>query len=176
MFVAVWPDDATLERLSELDLGPTEGLRPVLPGQWHITLRFLGDVGVGLVPTLVHALRTAATELPDSIHCEVGPSTAWFGGDRVLQIPVTGLNEVSEVVHRATLGVVPDAHHGSPTFTGHLTVARAGKHRLTVPVRTALAGIPFAASFEVESLDLVHSQLSTEGPRYTTRERIFLRG
>jgi 2'-5' RNA ligase len=176
MFVAVWPDDATLERLSALELGPAQGLRPVEPGQWHITLRFLGDVDAGLLPTLVSALRTSATTLPDSIHCEIGPTTAWFGGDRVLQIPVTGLDEASEVVRGATLGVVPDAVHGNPTFTGHLTVARSRKRGLAASVHAALAGIPFTASFEVDSFDLVSSQLSTQGSRYTTRERFSLRG
>ncbi len=113
--------------------------------------------------------------LPNSIHCEIGPETAWFGGDRVLQIPAVGLGEAADAVRVATLGVVPDAHHGRPQFTGHLTVARAKGRRLTASAYAALGGIPFAASFEVESFDLVESQLSTESPRYTTLERISLR-
>jgi 2'-5' RNA ligase len=176
MFVAVWPDDATLERLSELELAPVEGLRPVRSGQWHVTLRFLGDVDADLLPSLVGALRSAVAMLPNSIHCEIGPETAWFGGDRVLQIPAAGLGEAADAVRVATLSVVPDAHHGKPQFTGHLTVARARSRRLAAPTRAALDGIPFAASFEVESFDLVESKLSTDSPRYTTLERISLRG
>ena len=102
MFVAVWPDGPTADRLSELELGPTEEVRLVRPEQWHITLRFLGDVDIDLVPALADTLRSAAAELPDSIHCEVGPGTAWFGGDRVLHIPVSGLDRAADAIRRAT--------------------------------------------------------------------------
>jgi 2'-5' RNA ligase len=175
MFVAARPDDSTLERLSELALGPMEDLRPVSPGEWHITLRFLGDVDAGLAPVLVDALGVAAGTLPDSIHCEVGPGTAWFGGDRVLQIPVSGLEGAADAVRSATLPVVPDANHGEPRFTGHITLARSRRDRLDASARAALAGIPFGAAFDVECLDLVGSQLSTEGARYTTLARLSLR-
>jgi len=176
MFVAAWPDDATLRRLFELELGSTEGLRVVGPGQWHVTLRFLGEVESGRVPALVGALGTAARELPDSVQCRVGPGTAWFSGDRVLQIPVSGLEEAADAVRSATLSLVPDPIHGAPPFTGHLTVARSGRRRLAGSARRGLAGIPFASSFDVDSFDLLESQLAPEGRRYTTRARVSLRG
>src|ERR1700722_11262920 len=83
MFVAAWPDEATVHRLSSLDLGPDHGLRLVRPEQWHITLRFLGDVAPLLVPSLTGAMAVATATLPGPIHCEAGPGTAWFNGDRV---------------------------------------------------------------------------------------------
>jgi 2'-5' RNA ligase len=175
LFVAVWPDDSTRERLSGLELGRTEGLRLVRPGQWHVTLRFLGEVDGGLVPVLVGALRTAATKLPDSIHCGVGPATAWFSHDRVLQIPVSGLDEAADAVHHATLPVVPDAARGEPPFTGHLTVARSRPRRPALSEITALAGIPISSSFAIDSFDLVVSQPSPEGSRFSTLERLSLR-
>jgi 2'-5' RNA ligase len=176
MFVAVWPDDSTRERLSGLDLGRIEGLRLVKPEQWHITLRFLGEVDAGLVPALVGALRAAAGKLPGSIHCGAGPRTAWLGGDRVLQIPVSGLDEAAGIVRDATLPVVPDRGRGEPRFIGHLTVARSKRRRLAAPERASLAGIHFASSFEIGSFDLVGSQLSRGGSRYMTLERVPLRG
>jgi len=75
----------------------------------------------------------------------------------------------------ATLSVIPDTSHGEPSFTGHLTVARSKRGRLDASVRAALAGVPFAASFDVDHVDLVASQLSPEGPRYTTLARVSLR-
>jgi 2'-5' RNA ligase len=174
MFVAVWPDGPTADRLSELELGPTEEVRLVRPDQWHITLRFLGDVDEDLVPTLADTLRSAAAELPDSIKCRVGPGTAWFGGDRVLHIPVSGLDRAADAIRRATQGVVPGTSRGDPEFTGHLTVARSKRRRLTASARTALGGVSFDASFEVNSIDLVDSHLSSEGARYTTLERVSL--
>jgi 2'-5' RNA ligase len=176
MFVAVWPDDSTLTPLKMLELGPVQGLRLVRPGGWHITLRFLGEVGEDLVPALVDALRDAAESMTGPLRCEVGPGTAWFSGERVLQIPVAGLDEGAEAVRRATLPLVPDSDHGEAPFTGHLTVARSKRRRLDASARAALARVPFAASFDVNSFDLVASLLSSVGPRYTTLARVPLRG
>jgi 2'-5' RNA ligase len=176
MFVAAWPDDPTSERLSSLTLGPAGGLTLVRPGQWHVTLRFLGEVTGGIVPALVAALATTTAEFPDRIRCEAGPGTAWFTGARVLQIPVSGLDEVADAVRSATLPVIPDTDHRHPTFTGHVTVARSKRGRLDAAARTALAGIPFSASFEIDHLDLVASQPSPEGPGYTTLARVPLHG
>jgi 2'-5' RNA ligase len=175
MFVAAWPDDSMLKRLSSLKLGPAQGLRLVGPGQCHITLRFLGDVDDDLVPALVDALGAAAGNVAGPVHCEVGPKTAWFSGERVLQIPVAGLDEAADAVRSATVPVVPDTNHGTTPFTGHLTIARSKGRRLNGSARAALAGIPFFATFDVDCLDLVASQSSTEGPRYTTLARLLLR-
>jgi RNA 2',3'-cyclic 3'-phosphodiesterase len=175
MFVAVWPDDSTLERLNLLELGTVQGVRLVRPGRWHITLRFLGEVEEGLVPALVDALGDAAGSMAGPLLCEVGPGTAWFSGERVLQIPVAGLDEGAEAVRRATLPLVPDSNHGEAPFIGHLTVARSKHRRLDASARAALAGVPCAASFDADSFDLVASLLSSEGPRYSTLARVPLR-
>lgn len=176
MFVATWPDDSTLGRLSALQLAPLKTLRVVEPSQWHITLRFFGDVDPVLVPALVGALETAAGKLPNSIHCEVGSRTAWFGGARVLQIPVSGLDDAAVAIRDETVTIVPDIGPGGARFTGHLTVARSNQRRLAASERSALAGIPFTASFAVDSFDLVASQRSPEGFRYKILEHVPLRG
>jgi 2'-5' RNA ligase len=176
MFVAAWPDDPTLQRLSLLELEPAPGLRLVRPAQFHITLRFLGEVDEDVVPALVDALDIAADETPGPVHCEVGPATAWFSGHRVLQIPAAGLDALAAAVHAATLAVLPEADRNEPPFAGHLTVARSNRRRLHPPARAALAGLPLAASFDVDCFDLVASELSNEGPRYTTLRRVPLRG
>ena len=171
MFVAVWPDGPTVDRLLALPLEPVEALGLVRPGNWHVTLRFLGDVASDLVPGLVAALGSAAGSLPDSIPCRIGPWTAWFAGDRVLQVPVSGLDGAAAAVHAATAPVAPDTVRGGQRFTGHLTLARAGR-RLTVPDRSALSGIPCASSFAVDALDLVVSRGAAGGVRYTTLARV----
>ncbi len=176
MFVAMWPDDSALRRLSALQFEPIEGLRAVKPGQWHVTLRFLGDVDPVLMPALVGALETAAAGLPDSIRCEVGPKTAWLGGDRVLQIPVSGLDDAAAAIRVATMPVVPVTNRDGARFTGHLTVARSKRGGLAASQRSALAGIPISVSFGVGSFDLVASHPSTGDVRYTTLARVTLRG
>jgi 2'-5' RNA ligase len=174
LFAAVWPDEATRRRLSSLPLGPAPGLRPVGPGQWHVTLRFLGDVDDGLVPGLLDALAGASAAVPGPVQCEIGPATAWLDGGRVLHLPVAGLDALARAVRTATDPVVPDPETGPPRFTGHLTLARARRHRLDASARASLAGVPFAASFDVDSFDLVASQLAPAGPRYTTLGRVAL--
>ncbi|HWE70481.1 MAG TPA: RNA 2',3'-cyclic phosphodiesterase [Acidimicrobiales bacterium] len=165
--MAVSPDESTRSRLSALDLGSAEGLRVVRPEQLHITLRFLGQVDDDRVPELSDALGRAAASVHDVVRCRLGPSTAWFGGDRVLQIPVEGLDELAGAVRLATLAAVPDAGDREPAFQGHLTVARSNGRRDGASERHSLAGIPFAGAFEVSSLDLVASRLTDDGPRYS---------
>jgi 2'-5' RNA ligase len=175
LFAAVWPDDATAQRLSSLRLGTSDRLRLVGPGNWHITLRFLAEVDDDLVPMVVEALRSAARTLAGPVRCDLGPSTAWFG-DRVLQIPVGGVDDLAAAVRSATAPVVPEPTRGAPPFNGHLTIARSRGRRLARSVRDAVAGIPFAATFDVDRVDLVASQLNAEGRRYTTVATVPLLG
>jgi 2'-5' RNA ligase len=149
-----------------LKLGNTEGLRMVGSGNWHVTLRFLGEVDDGLVPALVESLRSAAASLSGGLRCQLGPGTGWFSGDRVLQVPVRGLDDIAGAVRSATLPLVPERSDREPPFSGHLTVARSKGRRLDAPARGALVGIPFAATFDVDSFDLVASDLAGDGPRY----------
>jgi 2'-5' RNA ligase len=171
MFVAVWPDESTRQHISMLQLRPIDGLRPVRPEHWHITLRFLGEVDQSLVPAITQSLEAAAGTLA-GVRCELGPGTAWFSGDRVLQIPAKGLDQVARVVRGATIAVVPDTSTRGLRFTGHMTVARAQRRLVDPTARTDLAGIPFASTFDVDSFDLVQSELADEGPEYTTLARL----
>ncbi|MGH9096952.1 MAG: RNA 2',3'-cyclic phosphodiesterase [Acidimicrobiales bacterium] len=175
LFVAVWPDDGTAQRLSALKLDPTDDLRPVGPGSWHVTLRFLGEVGDDRVPALVEALDATAANRLGAIRCRVGPKTAWFG-DRVLQIPARGLEDLAAAVHSATIPAIPVRSDHQPRFNGHLTIARTRGRRLDPSARRALAGIPFTADFDVDSFDLVASESSRRGRRYTTVATVWLRG
>ncbi|MGP0032156.1 MAG: RNA 2',3'-cyclic phosphodiesterase [Acidimicrobiales bacterium] len=176
MFVAVWPDGATLERLSLLVLEPAPGLRLVRAEQWHVTLRFLGEVDEDRAPVLVDALRGAAGELAAPVRCALGPATAWFDGARVLQIPVAGLDPVAHAVRSWTRAVVPVSSRGEGRFSGHLTLARANPRRLGVARQATLAGVPFTATFDVDSFDLITSRASPEGHRYATLARVAFRG
>lgn len=158
-------------RISMLQLRPVKGLRLVRPEQWHVTLRFLGEVDDSLVPAITDSLVTAARTLA-GLRCELGPSTAWFSGDRVLQIPARGLDQVASAVRGATTPIVPDTSKGGSRFTGHVTVARIQRRLVDPAARMDLAGIPFVSTFDVDYFDLVKSELANEGPEYTTLARI----
>jgi RNA 2',3'-cyclic 3'-phosphodiesterase len=171
IFVAVWPDDSVIKLLSAVDFGQTGDLRIVPPEHWHVTLRFLGDVEEALVPTIIESLRDTIGVGHGPLHCVVGPATTWFSRGRVLVLPVAGLDEVAQAVRTATSNVVPPATSGEPPFNGHITLARP-RSRLDQSVRNDLTGIRLRATFDVDYLDLVRSELSNEGPAYRTLERV----
>jgi RNA 2',3'-cyclic 3'-phosphodiesterase len=171
LFVAVWPDEATRERLSAMDLPGHNGVRLVRPEQWHITLRFLGEVEDPILPSLLRSLREEIRIMSGPARCEMGPATRWFDRGRVLQIPVSGLEALAGAVGTATSSVLPRSGSGVLSFVGHLTLARA-KGRLDAAGSDALAGIPFESTFSIPHVDLVRSVLSHEGPSYTTLERL----
>jgi 2'-5' RNA ligase len=176
LFVAVWPDAETLERLAALtlELGRPDGLRVVSSAEWHVTLRFLGQVEEVAVPRLTEALASVGRAGSGPVRCELGPATAWFSGGRVLQLPATGLDDLAACVRKMTRPVIPEDR--PKRFTGHLTLARAKGRGLPATAREQLAGLPFSARFEVAHLDLVSSESTSEGPRYVTLARASLEG
>jgi 2'-5' RNA ligase len=106
MFVAVWPDHATRRRIEALALQPGPHVRLVDPAQWHVTLRFLGDVDDRLIPELSDALMTVARVIAGPVQCRLAPATGWFNGSRVLYLPVTGLDRLAEAVRASTVPVI----------------------------------------------------------------------
>ena len=170
LFVAAWPDDETRRRLAGLqqELGRTRGLRFVGPSRWHVTLRFLGEVDDDAVDALADALVTALAHVPGPVECRLGPGTAWFTGVRVLQLPAAGVDGLAAAVRAATLPLVPEAADPTPPFNGHLTLARAKGRRLGVAALGEMSDIPFEAAFAVPAIDLIRSEPSPDGHRYTT--------
>jgi 2'-5' RNA ligase len=166
LFVAVVPPDALLDRVAALPRPETEGLRWTTREQWHVTLRFLGAVDTaGAVSAALASLGAPRCE------AHAGPTVSRFGR-RVLQLPVTGLDEVAAAVVTATAGI------GRPPedrpFSGHLTLARA-RARRGVDLRP-LTGARLEVSWAVDEVCLFESRLHPHGARYTVVERFALSG
>ena len=121
LFVAVRPPAEVLERVAALDRLSLPGLRWTTPDQWHVTLRFLGQVDDA--DAVVEALTAAVTTAPTA-EAVLGPATGRFD-QRVLHVPVSGPAGLAGAVVGAT------AHLGRPAedrpFAGHLTLARVAK-------------------------------------------------
>lgn len=153
LFVAVRPPDAVLDVVAGLRRPPRPGVRWTTRPQWHVTLRFLGEVND---PGPV----TAALEAAPLARCDavVGPRVAALGRGAVV-VPVGGLERLADAVVAATGGF------GSPpaarAFRGHLTLARARRG----PVRD-LVGEPVKLGFPVDEVRLVRSHLGADGARY----------
>jgi 2'-5' RNA ligase len=174
--VAVWPDRLLIDRLrglgSALHLDASGGrFRPVPEEQLHVTLCFLGDVPESVVDPVIEALGRGAAvaaaspaRLPSLLLARVGPATAWFSRERVLQLPVSGLDELAAAI-RDQLSRVPDVELPVEPFLGHLTLGRA-RNGLAKSWRRSVAGLAFEHTLEVGCFSLVASELSPEGARY----------
>jgi len=154
LFVAVVPSGPALAEVARLDRPEAPGVRWTTPDQWHVTLRFLGEVeDPGPVAA---ALDDAALAVATG---SLGPRVAALGS-AVLMVPVTGLDALAGAVVSATADV--GRPPGDRPFRGHVTLARA---RRGASVRR-LAGAPVTASFRVDEVRLVRSRLGPGGARY----------
>lgn len=153
--MAVWPTDAVVEELRALPRKDERGVRFVPPENWHVTLRFLGEADVDAV-----AGALEATPLPSA--------TARLGAgvdllfDRLLAVPVDGLDELAAEVGRATAGFGTEPP--GRRFVGHLTVARARRGARMPKVLGALVQTEWA----VTEVALVQSRLRPTGAEYDT--------
>lgn len=162
-----------LDVIAELDRPAVPGLRWTGRDHWHVTVRFLGaieDPGA-VVDALrgVHAAGPVAGVRP--VVATLGAAVGRFG-NRVLQVPVSGLDELAGRVVEATAGL------GQPPpereLSRHLTVARVATGS-TVDLRglagQALAGRAESRRWTVGELCLVESRLAPAGARYEVLER-----
>jgi 2'-5' RNA ligase len=152
LFVAVWPAAEVVEVLRAHPRPEVPGLRWTTEDQWHVTLRFLGDVADELVEPLVRALPPAGADV------SLGPATVRLGP--VLVAPVAGLDEVAAAVLEATAPLVPVAD--PRPFRGHLTLARSRRG----PVPTSLVGVPVTGWWRAARVALVRSTTAPSGARY----------
>jgi len=154
LFVAVRPPAEVVDVIGALPRPERHGIRWTRSDQWHVTLRFLGDVedhepvAAALCAGLAGAPQATVT---------VGPATAKLGRG-VLMIPVQGLDELAATVLDATSAVVPEPE-GAFSFRGHLTLARCPR---SVP-RWAI-GTLVGATWTADQVELVSSRLGGGPP------------
>ncbi|KAA0234655.1 MAG: hypothetical protein EDR02_08305 [Actinobacteria bacterium] len=133
--------------------------RPGQPGvrytpreQWHVTLRFFAEAEFDEVDRALGGLMFEEGE------AVMGPAVQKLG-QRVVAIPVSGLDAIAEAVNEATSGI------GSPPddrpFRGHITVARLKRRGSCAVVGRAITG-----RFRVARLTLVRSVLGSAGARH----------
>jgi 2'-5' RNA ligase len=157
LFVAILPPDPVLDAVAGLRRPERPGVRWTTRAQWHVTLRFLGEVpDPGPVIAALDGARLAPCE------ARLGPAVAGLGRE-VVMVPVDGLDVLADAVVTATAGL------GRPPedrpFTGHLTLARV---RRGAPrgARRGVVGEAIEARFPVTDVRLVRSHLGRDGARY----------
>lgn len=174
LFVALRPPEPVLDDLETLisglvrasskeGRGQGDGLRWASRDQWHVTLRFLGDVEdpAEVVDALGERRRVGEVE------AVLGPRVGLLGRS-VLCLPVAGVDELADSVIAATAGIgrPPDDR----PFRGHLTLARLRRGRAS-EARPCVGG-RLEARWAVGELEIVRSHTDPEGARYETVARL----
>lgn len=141
------------------------GLRWSSRDQWHVTLRFFGNIDAQAVIAASAALARAAEGLTSPLLAEGGPRTRFLGPGLVVW-PVEGLAPAANAVERLTaeIGKPPPSRN----FYGHITLAR-GREGLDLR-RSAHLLTPLAGSWTARALTLVESDLHPDGARYRVVE------
>lgn len=155
LFVAIWPPDDVLDRLSDLERPRDQGVKWTPTENLHVTLRFLGDGDIDEVSDAIDQI-----DLPRA-DARIGPAIDVMA-QRSLVLPVAGVDELAASVASATRGL--GTQRERRRFMGHLTVARLA--RRARPARAA--GRLFDASFGVDEIALVASTLTADGAVYDT--------
>jgi 2'-5' RNA ligase len=152
-------------------------LRPVDPGNAHVTLKFLGAVAPDRLDPVERAVARGVTEaavdpfeitlagigvFPDLEYISV----VWAGVDG----GETALCRLHEAIERETtaIGFDPEEH----AFTPHVTLARMDDARGKEAVQRLVRETdPTLGSVAVEAVHLTESTLTDGGPEYETVAR-----
>ncbi len=170
-FVAIWPAPEVVDALEAFPRHAVDGLRWSSRQQWHVTLRFFGDLDAQGVTDASASLARAADGASGPPLLQGGPGSR-FLGPGLLVWPVEGLGQVASALEglTATIGMPPP----SRGFYGHITLAR-GRRGLDLRRATELLS-PLALSWTATSLALVASELHPDGARYRVLEEFAFPG
>jgi 2'-5' RNA ligase len=141
LFVGVWPTDDVRDAIAALPR--RAGVRWTLREQWHVTLRFLGEVD-DPEPWVTRVRDVAAASSVRTV--TLGPRTTMLGRENLV-LPAVGVDDLAAAL-------------GAEKFRGHLTLSR----RATPD----LAGTAFTASWEATEIALIRSHLGGGPAVYET--------
>jgi len=155
------PAARALEEAARARVGDSRGWRVTPAARIHLTLKFLGDAALDLVPRLTEALRDAAA-VP-AFPVTIG---GWVGFPGVLSVgvsdPTGSLPRLAAVLadRAEDLGFPRE----SRPFLPHVTVAR--NRVRTVPPPASREGTAVVAEVVVDRVVLMRSTLGPQGPTY----------
>jgi len=170
LFTALEIPGEAAEKLARLQQG-LEGARWIERADFHITLRFMGDVPENVAADIDEALADIPME-PFDVELEgVGefggkrPHTLWAGVK--MSEPLRVLQGRHESAMRR-VGLAPETRN----YTPHVTVARLSHVSTEEAYRYIAANNLFAAPrFEVEQFTLFSAKASTGGGPYVAEKR-----
>jgi len=173
LFVAILLSDkvrAALARLQK-ELGRRcDGVRWVQQDQLHVTVKFLGDVPDGDVPSVSEAIaRGAGVGGPFSMRVETAGCFPPRGGVRIVW---AGTTEPSNTVQRsaeAINGELEDLgfEREQRVWSPHITIGRVKFDNSAGRIRSAVERVSYSGIDQaVDSVSLMSSVLAPKGPTY----------
>ena len=156
-------------------LVPREVARWTRPNQFHLTLRFLGNVPVTDVENLKQSVESACRDVPPL--ALVAKSIGFFPNPRSPRVIWAGINDdegkLVDLQKRIETAVSPfSAEPGEKQFQGHVTLARLKNPRpsetrgLAAWVQT-LTDRTFG-SWMAGEIEIIQSELAASGAHYTS--------
>lgn len=158
-------------------------MRWVDPNSIHLTLKFLGDIDVNMTGKITAVMEEAVRGV-HPLHLEIS-GLGVFPNPRRVQVVWVGLTgeleRLGQLQKRIEAGLTPLGFAAeSRSFTPHLTLARV-RDRATPYERQDLGRLIEGTHFEadcglnVESVNLMKSQLTREGPVHTRLSSVVLK-
>jgi hypothetical protein len=162
---AVRPPDEIVAVLAALPRPVVEDVAWTVPERWIIKLRPLGHVPVELYNGLIDAVATELDGAPP-VRVGFGPTERRYGGQQ-LSLPVSGLDELSEIIFAATEPLVPVTH--PQPFHADLVLA-GGR------IPPDLTGTELKAEWVVTGVSLFADRSSPQAVRLAEVASILLNG
>ncbi|MFO8015536.1 MAG: RNA 2',3'-cyclic phosphodiesterase [Candidatus Woesearchaeota archaeon] len=169
LFIAFGVSEKAKEELKRLQAGLGSGadLKPVR--DFHLTLKFLGDVDEKNINSIKEKLRSVRFNAFDAELCGAGvfPSEShirvvWAGVE-----PKDTISRLQQEIDSALERMFPKEKR----FRPHITLARVRSVRDKSAFMDRIRSLsPKKVSFRVEKFELIKSTLTGEGPVYETIE------
>ncbi len=164
------PEDISGELENFLaELRPLSKIRWVKYGQFHITLKFLGELEPGVIAQVKDSLTPLKTFKPFTIELSyIGafpnlntPRVIWLSGDKGARELTQLSRQVNDVLYEEV-----DLAKDEKRFKPHLTLARVKDERLTEELIRKLGEVKNFL-WVCDELFLMRSELTPKGPIYT---------
>ncbi|MBI4091105.1 MAG: RNA 2',3'-cyclic phosphodiesterase [Candidatus Komeilibacteria bacterium] len=144
--------------------------------QFHITLKFLGDIDILLIPQCITALENACEGLkPISIELTRGDLRP-HGRPRTAIIGVRPVEALQGLFMRVDNALAEEgiAHHERRAFHPHITIARCTAAPSENDIRALQAWTIPERALYADTVTLFQSELKPNGAVYTALNRILL--
>jgi len=160
---------------------PAEGVSWTRPEQWHLTLKFLGNVDATRVSALTETLGAACEKFAllklraGQVGCFPNlrkPRVVWVG----VRDDANQLAGLAKAAEEASAGFTTEEREGK--FTGHITIARIKyfERQMADALAKCVHGMKqrVFGEWTAEAVELMRSELASDGARHTCLARLQL--